>query len=169
MAKFIFLDFDGVMDTFRYSNRLYYEGKPENDRFGTVFDPDCIKALEKIIDATGAEIVISSSWKVLMSYGQILEMWKERNLPGFVTDATPTCSSRRGEEIAAWLDIFTKNSGGEEYDYVILDDLDEDNFNKDQIPHLIRIDDYEGLTDDATLKAIEMLGNRILTASEGSL
>lgn len=169
MAKFIFLDFDGVMDTFRYSNCLYHKGKPENDRFGTVFDPDCIKALEKIIDATGAEIVISSSWKVHMSYGQILEMWKERNLPGFVTDATPTCSSRRGEEIAAWLDIFTKNSGGEEYAYVILDDLCEDNFNEDQIPHLVQIDDYEGLTDYAADKAIEVLENGRQTASMGVL
>lgn len=151
------------MDTVRYSDRLFQKGLPENDRFGTVFDPECIMNLKQIVDATGADIVVTSSWKDIMGYEKILEMWKARGLPGFLMDVTPTCSNRRGEEIASWLDIFTKNSGREEFRYVILDDLGEDNFNEDQIPHLVRIDNYDGLTDLAAGRAIIILNNNIRT------
>lgn len=42
MKRLIFLDFDGVMDTTHHTNWLYHEGLPENDRYGVVFDPECI-------------------------------------------------------------------------------------------------------------------------------
>ena len=42
MKRFIFLDFDGVMDTTHHTNWLYHEGLPENDRYGVVFDPESI-------------------------------------------------------------------------------------------------------------------------------
>ena len=65
--KVIFLDFDGVMDTVYYDYVLAKEGKLGNDEYGCVFDPNCIKNLKHIIDQTGADIVVSSSWKYLMS------------------------------------------------------------------------------------------------------
>lgn len=70
--------------------------------FGTVFDPNCVKNLKHIIDQTGADIVVSSSWKYLMTYRDFLDMWEYRGLPGFVTDVTPTPLVRRnrGDEIA---------------------------------------------------------------------
>lgn len=37
--KIIFLDFDGVMDTAYYDHVLAKEGKPGNDKYGTIFDP----------------------------------------------------------------------------------------------------------------------------------
>lgn len=36
--KIIFLDFDGVMDTAYYDHVLAKEGKPGNDKYGTIFD-----------------------------------------------------------------------------------------------------------------------------------
>ena len=59
--KIIFLDFDGVMDTAYYDHILSKEGLPENDYYGTVFDPDCVQNLKEIIDKTGADIVVTSS------------------------------------------------------------------------------------------------------------
>ena len=50
MMKVIFLDFDGVMDTAYYDHVLAKEGKPGNDEYGCVFDPNCIKNLKHIID-----------------------------------------------------------------------------------------------------------------------
>ena len=47
--KVIFLDFDGVMDTAYYDNYLNYMGLPEKDKYGVVFDPDCIANLRRII------------------------------------------------------------------------------------------------------------------------
>lgn len=157
MKRFIFLDFDGVMDTTHHTNWLYHEGLPENDRYGVVFDPESIGHLKEIVDRTGAEIVVSSSWKDTMSYAQILQMWKDRNLPGFVTDVTPTCSNHRGDEIASWLELFKEMSGGEECEYVIIDDLGEMDFNDDQIGHLVTVDSFYGLVENAKDKAISIL------------
>ena len=43
--KIIFLDFDGVMDTSYYDHVLHKEGKPSNDKYGTLFDPYCVQNL----------------------------------------------------------------------------------------------------------------------------
>ena len=84
--KIIFLDFDGVMDTAYYDMVLVSKGLQEVDEYGVIFDPACIKNLETIIKNTKADIVVTSSWKYLMSYENFLEMWNARNLPGFVTE-----------------------------------------------------------------------------------
>ena len=152
--KIIFLDFDGVMDTAYYDHILSKKGLPECDKFGVVFDPDCIKNLKYIIDNTGADIVVSSSWKDFMSYKEILEMWKYRNLPGFVTDVTPTLSHghNRGDEIDAWLkDCPT------ECNYVIIDDLEANNFNEHQIPKLLIVNPFIGLDEYTVERAIRIL------------
>lgn len=154
--KINFLDFDGVMDTAYYDHILSKKGLPECDKFGVVFDPDCIKNLKYIIDNTGADIVVSSSWKDFMSYKEILEMWKYRNLPGFVTDVTPIPSHRRnrGDEIDAWLDECNV-----ECQYVIIDDLDADNFNEHQISRLLIVNPFNGLDEETAKRAVELLNS----------
>ena len=52
------------MDNDKYDLYLNKHNLPEKDEFGVLFDPDCIAALNHIIDETNAEIVISSSWKI---------------------------------------------------------------------------------------------------------
>lgn len=157
MKRFIFLDFDGVMDTTHHTNWLYHEGLPENDRYGVIFDPDCVRNLGTIIERTDAEIVISSSWKDFMTFEQILQMWKDRNLPGFVLDVTPTCSNHRGDEIASWLGLFHKISGSDSCEYVIIDDLGEMDFNADQLGRLVTVDSFYGLEENAMDMAISIL------------
>lgn len=150
--KIIFLDFDGVMDTDHYDNYLNYMGLPEKDKFGIVFDPDCVRNLGRIIDATGADIVVTSTWKDFMTYKEILEMWEYRKLPGFVTDTAPTCSRHRGDEIDAWLEECRT-----ECEYIIIDDMDESQFNEHQYERLFVVNPYDGLNDDVTDKIIAML------------
>lgn len=152
--KIIFLDFDGVMDTAYYDLVLSKEGLPESDSYGTVFDPDCVQYLKEIIDKTGADIVVTSSWKYFMDYKDFLEMWKNRDLPGFVTDVTPTPTVRRnrGDEIDAWLDECDV-----ECQYVIIDDLDGDNFNEHQIPRLLVVNPFNGINEEIAKKAIALL------------
>ena len=36
------------------------------DEHGALFDPECVKCLKEIIDATDADIVVSSTWKMDM-------------------------------------------------------------------------------------------------------
>lgn len=152
--KIIFLDFDGVMDTAYYDHVLSKLQLPGNDTFGTVFDPNCVQNLKEIIDKTGADIVVSSSWKHLMTYKDFLDMWEFRGLPGFVTDVTPTPDIRRnrGDEIDAWLDECNV-----ECQYVIIDDLDATNFNDHQLPRLLVVNPFNGLDESTAERAIQIL------------
>lgn len=154
--KIIFLDFDGVMDTAYYDHILSKNRLPETDKYGIVFDPNCIQNLKYIIDNTGADIVVSSSWKDYMSYKDLLDMWKSRNLPGFVTDITPIPPHRRnrGDEIDAWL-----NECRTDCEYVIIDDLDAYNFNEHQIPRLLIVNPFNGLDDITAEKAVKLLNS----------
>ncbi|MBR6639623.1 MAG: hypothetical protein IKL35_04590, partial [Muribaculaceae bacterium] len=80
MDKYLFIDFDGVLNTENYTKFLQTNGFDSNDKFGTRFDPYALQNLKAIIEQTGAKIIISSSWK---EYGVefLQELWQERNLP----------------------------------------------------------------------------------------
>lgn len=147
----IFLDFDGVMDTAYYDLYLTNHDMAEKDRFGVVFDPDCISNLAKIIKKTGADIVVSSTWKYFMSLTDLQEMWKYRNLPGNVIDITPNVTSKRGKQIDAWLQEHSVDN------YAIIDDLGADNFTLAQIPHLFVVNPYTGLDNETTDRIINHL------------
>ena len=151
--KVIFLDFDGVMDTAYYDFVLAREGKPNRDAYGPIFDPKCVNYLRKIIDQTGAGIVVSSTWKWLMTYKDILEMWRVRDLPGNVIGLTPTYRDKdRGYEIDSWLDEYEEGC-----QYVIIDDLDGSNFTDHQISHLLVVNPYNGLDDLIAERAVALL------------
>ena len=89
-----------------------------------------------------------------MTYKDFLDMWEHRNLPGFVTDVTPTLSakSKRGDEIDAWLDECPA-----ECQYVIIDDLDGSNFNEHQIPRLLVVNPFNGIDEEIAERAIALL------------
>ena len=50
MEKYLFLDFDGVLNTVSYAKRLRKEGVDPFDEFGAVFDPDAINNLKSIVE-----------------------------------------------------------------------------------------------------------------------
>ncbi len=76
--KIIFLDIDGVLNLLRR----------ERDEYGQLFHEEWVENLRKIIDATGAKIVITSTWRG-SGLKHMQDMWKHRNLPGEVIDTTP--------------------------------------------------------------------------------
>lgn len=66
--KTIFLDIDGVLATHKQymMNRKKFWDKNETARDVRIpypFDPKCVKVFNEILDATGADIVLSSDWK----------------------------------------------------------------------------------------------------------
>ena len=151
MNKIIFLDFDGVLNTEHYQDLLQYQGKPWQDEHGAFFDPNAVKQLKRIIDATDADIVVESSWKYL-GLDAMNELWKVRNLPGTIIDITPSLLGKsKGVEIASWLYKYAK----QDLRYVIIDDeyviLDS------QLPHFILTNPYEGITEEQANRAISML------------
>lgn len=155
--KIIFLDIDGVLNVIQ-------QGR---DEFGALFHPEFVENLRQVIDATGAKIVISSSWRSA-GLERMKLMWQMRDLPSEVIDITPNfreVSSVRGEEIANWLSQNNVDS------YLILDD--DDDMLPDQLPNFIQcsgnnklsenifsVEGY-GFTKDKVEKAIAILNGNL--------
>ena len=170
MDKYIFLDFDGVLNTEFYQNLLISQGKPWEDEMGAFFDPEAVKQLGRIVDATCASIVIESSWKYL-GLKALREMWATRQLPGRLIGITPSTASDswlltadpndidiemghcKGIEIASWL----LDNASKEVPYIIVDDeyviLDS------QLPHFIMTNPFDGISEEVANRAIAILNN----------
>ena len=58
--KLIFLDIDGVLVMWKSME----DYKPEPPMYHPRFDKSCVAALNDLIKRTGAEIFISSSWRI---------------------------------------------------------------------------------------------------------
>ena len=103
MKKVIFLDIDGVlnsMDNMRANHVPPDYGRDENhDHY---FDARCVQWFKRLIEDTGADIVISSTWR---SRGteKLQELWKRRNLPGVVVGRTGYIGGDRGDIILEYL------------------------------------------------------------------
>jgi hypothetical protein len=155
MSKVIFLDIDGVLNTKWWYTQM--DRNTPKDKYGYAFDPRSVANLQKIVDVTGADIVISSSWK---SFGlsELEEMWQDRGLPGKLIGITPNSVSDemllnadldhielfhiRGMEIKEWLDKHGKKVSH----YVIIDDMD--NFLPDQQPYFVQTNPEVGITEE---------------------
>ncbi|MBD5372353.1 MAG: hypothetical protein HDR75_03285 [Bacteroides sp.] len=151
MVKYLFLDFDGVLNTEQYQARLAIEGKPARDEYGPLFDPKSVARLSEIVEATKAEVYIISSWGEVLGKEKILEMWEKRGLPGevhsvFVPDEK--CDSK-AQWIKECLDrkIFLP--------YVILDD--ECQFFPMQKKYFIKVNPITGISKDDTEYSIDIL------------
>ena len=166
MRKVIFLDIDGVLNTGRWYSKM--DRNTPKDKYGYAFDPNAVANLKKIIDETGAEIVISSSWK---SFGlsELEEMWQDRVLPGKLIGITPNTVSDemllnadldhmelfsiRGMEIKEWL----SKKGKYVSHYVIIDDMD--NMLQEQKSHFVQTNPEVGITEENAVQAISILNH----------
>lgn len=128
-----------------------------------MFDPEAVQNLERIIEATDAKIIITSTWRL---DGDMQALWRNRNLAGEVIGVTPqfhlsngfrktnfTCVlfPKRGMEVETWL----KDNAIDPYKYAILDD--EDDYLPHQAEHLILTDPMRGITKDVADKVISLL------------
>jgi hypothetical protein len=155
LKKVIFLDFDGVLNTMYYQWFLQSSGKAYIDEYGSCFDPNAVEQLKRIIDKTGADIVVESTWKYL-GLDAMNKLWQIRNLPGKIIDITPdipTTPPCKGIEIKQW--IIDNVSTNEKLRYIILDD--EYVITESQLENFILINPYEGITDDVASRAISIL------------
>lgn len=110
--KIIFLDFDGVLNRF----------SPYSKDQDCDLEKEAIGLLNELLMTTGANVVISSSWRMYIPMSKILELMRSvgfkysERIIGF----TPILINRqRGDEIRLWLH---QVSGVESF--VILDDTD---------------------------------------------
>ena len=160
--KVIFLDIDGVLNCSTSKSFCH------DDLCGIIhgIDSDKVKRLAKIVEATGAQIILSSDWKdgwskyytsQKPSHVKYLDnhLYKKGKLT--IKDKTPNThkgSWFRGSEILAYL-----RTHQDIENYVILDDTFFDDFdNKEIEEHLVLTNHGVGLTDADCEKAIKILG-----------
>ena len=169
MNKVIFLDIDGVLNTKWWYTQM--ERNTPTDKYGYAFDPKAVANLKRIVAETGADIVISSSWKC-MGLSQMEEMWEDRNLPGKIIGITPNSMSDemlldadidsielfhiRGEEIMQWLANHRKQVSN----YAIIDDMD--NMLPEQQSHFVHVNPEIGITKKDADRVIIILKNKEL-------
>lgn len=151
--KLIFLDIDGVLDSYQSHYKL---------------DPPLFDNLGNILKRTGAMIVVSSSWRCDNVPDTVAFMTDSDNpcvgsnpfpFTDKIVGVTPILytvvdgeidrPATRGEEIAAYL------KGHPCDNYVILDDCDE--MLPEQWPHLVLVNDEFGLSDADAEKAVGIL------------
>lgn len=142
--RVLFLDFDGVIVT-------------AHDRF-TAGDQFAVFNLNRITDASGAKIVVSSTWRMGESVESLAAFLKKWGVTGEVIGLTPDhtvsttrglyVATERGHEIQAWLDHHPEVS-----EFIILDD-DSD------MAHLrhrwVKCHAHHGLGEEQTSAAIAM-------------
>lgn len=118
--KVVFLDFDGVLNSVSYC-RLHHEP-------GIPIDPTRMALLRKIIKATDAEIVLSTSWKEHWDVdpNQCDDIGKEINRIFYhhgirVYDKISDVEKSRSVNIARWLSAHKEVTC-----FVVLDDMSMD-------------------------------------------
>lgn len=135
MERVLFLDIDGVLNSDVRPHRprrdpdASYIAPPEVRECGDPhavrgwhdIDPERVARLQRIVDATGCVLVISSTWRKVMRLSTIRLLLAAHGLRADVIDATPFLASPRGEEIRAWLDAYPGEVGA----FAVLDDNDQ--------------------------------------------
>ena len=167
----IFLDIDGVLNGYNKWNLLGWKilskinYKPLELWYKCITNPfgiheSKVKRLTKIVKATNAKIVLSSTWRINQqseNYKLLISMFNKYNIE--IIDITPISKNKhRGIEISKWLDInrsIVKN-------FIILDDEISDMNPFINSPRLIQtIDDskhrYKGLNGKHVKESIKML------------
>ncbi len=149
--KVIFLDIDGVLNSERYVKSCGI--------CGLVIDPKRMELLKKLVNATDAKIVLSTSWRCHWSSMegqcdkiglQLNSMFRKYGLE--IYDKTPENGYTREQAIEAWLKDCPKAKR-----FVVLDDklMDERGFLKNKV---VRTADFRnGLEESDVKKAISIL------------
>lgn len=159
--KVIFLDIDGVLNDQMWLH-LFMD---------TEIDKTRVARLAEIVKATGAVIVLSSSWRVLPDELDETDIWVWKQLVDalheydmFIYDRTPVISMDRPLEIKTWLD---QHKGQVEAFVSLDDDFRKEDYAKHGIEDcLVKISFYcgehklGGLQPEHVKKAIEILGGK---------
>jgi len=149
--KVIFLDIDGVLNSTDYIKQCDGSFDDPKNQMG----PQAVAKLNKITDATGAKIVVSSTWRLAFRHQpDPLRLLKNcmacYDITGEVIGMTGVLPGDRRYEIQEWLDT---NPGVEKY--IILDDGLIEGHSK----HFIRTSFEFGLQNSDVEIAIKLLGD----------
>jgi hypothetical protein len=139
----LFLDIDGVLNSHAFFKRrmspeqaaelrAYPVPQTAEEHCREMIDPAAVALLGEILDKSGALIVISSSWRIVYTLGEI---GRALDANGFqhrrsIIGVTPGGGGHRGAQIDEWLDLQCELPPAH---FAILDDSD------DMEPHKARL------------------------------
>lgn len=171
MKPVVFLDLDGVLN-----NLSWFQDRPKTHtdvpavRVAMSVDPQCVRWLNEITDRTGAQIVMSSTWRHFAPLSVLSDGLRTAGMTGPLTGRTPLVTEHdetvferyrgrppaplepypRGFEIQQWLDACPEPPR-----FVILDD---DADMEHLLPWLVRTDLARGgLGPEHARRAIQIL------------
>ena len=140
-VKVIFLDIDGVLNNSKHLTELMnLLGRKQyfsiiNQIHETPFDYRSCNLLKVLMKETGAEVILSSTWRINNNGIEIIEKYAGIS----IRDTTPILGTIRGKEIKQYL-----NDHPEIIKYVILDD--DTDMLKEQMKYLVKVDNKIGFT-----------------------
>lgn len=171
MKRIIFLDFDGVLNSLLFCEKLSAETTSSawQERLAAsggstatreMIDPAAVARLNRLIAETGAEVVVSSSWRKIFDIQTLQEVLNKKGFKGYIIDVTPDLSCEpiytpnqrreRGYEIARWL-----RDNAPDAEYVVFDD---DGDMTAVWERFIQTSWYDGLLDEHIEKARMLFG-----------
>jgi hypothetical protein len=151
--KLIFLDIDGVLNSAPFLKaHAITDYKSVIQALLASLDPEAIERLNRIVDVTGARIVVSSVWRAMMRIGELQKAFERAGLKTCPFSQTPQLGTTRGREIQSWLDRRRVTVPVESF--VILDD---DADMEHLLPRLVQTSMDDGLQDRHVEKAVEIL------------
>ena len=146
--RIVFLDVDGVLHALNGE---------------ATFDDSCMERLKRIVETSGAAIVLSSSWR--QSDWGVEEVNSQLALRGLkpIVGCTPVWGFRsRSDEILDWI----HRSEPPVTHFCALDDMDLEHPHGEAVGrHFVQTDSDEGLTDTQVADALEKLRVRVDAAS----
>jgi hypothetical protein len=154
-----FLDIDGVLNSKQWYSQAASckeEPNPQPSTYRSLLersiDPACVQRLNRLLQRTGAVVVVSSSWRKKYEVSEIVSIIEARGFCGEVIGVTPSDDGMqsRGEEITSWL---KKNVPGG-VAYVAVDDEVETGLPTEVVVVTSR---DTGLTDEDVERAIRIL------------
>lgn len=142
----LFLDIDGVLNTVQSYQR--------DDYFTRPVEPELMARLNRILRATAAKVVVSSSWRILPNHREILQ---SAGLEAEIVGATCSISDSmypsagRAGEILTWIE--TESPSAPTYVVALDDDADVAPLGE----HFVWTNIHIGLTDTNVERAIHVL------------
>ena len=150
--KVIFLDIDGVLNSHQYLSQVAFGEAGIYDEL----DPEKLTLLKTLVKQTGANIVLSSSWRESFEDMNPLDYVARNLLAAFeehgltIYDMTPLVKAQRDEEIRQWLSCHAAVES-----FVILDDEQYDW--KELEVNWVKTSYYMGLTEENVRAALRIL------------
>lgn len=160
---FIFLDIDGVLNSEDWKAASRVAPSPPGahvtaqcEDLRQQLDPEAVRRLHRLVQATHAQLVLSSPWRDVCRLAEVRTAFALRGWSGSVplVSRLPSLGlGQRGREIATWLGSLQSPPG-----FAVLDDNPEGLEALTRAGRVVRVDPRRGLQPEDATRAIEMLG-----------